>query len=75
MVLVVNTVVVLMPVILVCPSNAGLYCGLFGSFVSTGEPGAWDLVEEHATVKNMHAVAKNTFFIKSLFYVGCCVQE
>jgi len=64
--LVAYVVVVLVPAILVCPSNAGLYCGLFGACVSTGDgaPGVLgDLVDEHVTKNRMDAIAKNIFFI------------
>ena len=67
-----------MPVILVCPSKAGLYCGLFGAFVSTGDGGAGvldDWEEVHATKKNVDATAKNIFFIQRLFNVKWYLQE
>ena len=59
-----------MPAILVCPSNAGLYCVLLAVFVSTGDevPGVLDDWEEvQATINSMDAVAKNIFFIQRCF--------
>ena len=53
---------------------AGLYCGLFGDCVSTGEPEVFDdLVEEHATNNSMDAIVKNILFIKAaLMQNGIC---
>src|SRR5690606_11358783 len=63
-------VVVFAAAIRVCPSKAGLYCGLFAGTVSTGGklPGLLeDLVDEHAIRHRLDAAANNNFFMPKYF--------